>query len=87
MAQGGDWGAVITETMGRQAPEGLRGIHVNLPASVPADVEAALAGTGPVPEMTDEERAVFDGLAASRKSGFLGYFVALTARPQAVGYG
>jgi hypothetical protein len=87
VAQGGDWGAVITETMGRQAPEGLRGIHVNLPASVPADVEAALAGTGPVPEMTDEERAVFDGLAASRKSGFLGYFVALTARPQAVGYG
>jgi pimeloyl-ACP methyl ester carboxylesterase len=87
VAQGGDWGAVITETMGRQAPSGLRGIHVNLPASVPADVEAALAGTGPVPEMTDEERAVFDGLAASRKSGFLGYFVALTARPQAVGYG
>ena len=63
VAQGGDWGAVITEAMGRQAPAGLRGIHVNLPAAVPADVEAALAGTGPVPEMTDEERA-----ASSRRS-------------------
>jgi pimeloyl-ACP methyl ester carboxylesterase len=87
VAQGGDWGAVITETMGRQAPPGLRGIHVNLPASIPPDVEAALAGTGPEPEMTEEERAVFDALATSRKSGYLGYFVALTARPQDVGYG
>src|SRR5207344_3067570 len=44
VAQGGDWGAVITESMGRQAPTGLRGIHVNLPATVPPEVEAALAG-------------------------------------------
>ncbi len=87
VAQGGDWGAVITEALGRQAPDGLLGIHVNLAATVPADVEAALAGAGPVPELTDEERAVFDALAAYRKSGFAGYFVALTARPQAVGYG
>ena len=87
VAQGGDWGAVITEMMGRQSPSGLRAIHVNLPASVPPDVEAALAGAGPVPELTDEGRVAFDALAASRKSGFLGYFVALTARPQDVGYG
>jgi len=87
VAQGGDWGAVVTEAMGRQAPSGLRAIHVNLPASVPPDVEAALNGTGPVPEMTEEEQAVFDGLVASRKSGFFGYFLALTARPQDVGYG
>ncbi|MGZ4319698.1 MAG: epoxide hydrolase family protein [Gaiellaceae bacterium] len=87
VAQGGDWGAVITEAMGRQAPSGLRGIHVNLPAAVPPDVEAALAGTGPLPEMSEEERAVFDALGAYRKSGYAGYFIALTARPQAVGYG
>jgi pimeloyl-ACP methyl ester carboxylesterase len=87
VAQGGDWGAVVTEAMGRQAPAGLRGIHVNLPATVPPDVEAALAGAGPVPEMTDEEHAVFDALAEYRKSGYSGYFVALTTRPQAVGYG
>jgi pimeloyl-ACP methyl ester carboxylesterase len=87
VAQGGDWGALISEVMGRQAPAGLAGIHVNLPATVPPDVEAALAGIGPVPEMTDEERAVFEALAAYRKAGFAGYFVALTSRPQAVGYG
>jgi hypothetical protein len=87
VAQGGDWGAVITEAMGRKAPPGLRGIHVNLPGAVPPDVEAALAGAGPVPAMLAQERAVFDGLSAYRKSGYSGYFVALTARPQAVGYG
>ncbi len=88
VAQGGDWGAVITEAMGRQAPTGLLGIHVNLPATVPPDVEAALAGAGPVPaDMSEQERAVFDALSAYRKSGYSGYFVALTARPQAVGYG
>ncbi len=88
VAQGGDWGAVITEAMGRQAPTGLLGIHVNLPATVPPEVEAALAGAGPVPaEMSEQERAVFDALSAYRKSGYSGYFVAMTARPQAVGYG
>jgi pimeloyl-ACP methyl ester carboxylesterase len=88
VAQGGDWGAVITEAMGRQAPTGLRGIHVNLPGAVPPDVEAALAGAGPVPaDMSEQERAVFEALLAYRKSGYSGYFVAMTARPQAVGYG
>jgi pimeloyl-ACP methyl ester carboxylesterase len=87
VAQGGDWGAVVTEVMGRQAPAGLVGIHVNLPAAVPPDVEAALAGVGPVPQMSEQEHAVFEALGAYRKSGYAGYFVALTARPQAVGYG
>jgi pimeloyl-ACP methyl ester carboxylesterase len=88
VAQGGDWGAVVTEAMGRQAPSGLAGIHVNLAATVPPEVEAALAGAGPVPtDMSKEERAVFDALMAYRASGYSGYFVALTARPQAVGYG
>ena len=87
VAQGGDWGAVVTEAMGRQAPAGLTGIHVNLAAAVPPDVEAALAGAGPVPAMSEQERAVFDALSAYRKSGNSGYFAALTTRPQAVGYG
>jgi pimeloyl-ACP methyl ester carboxylesterase len=73
--------------MGRQAPAGLTGIHVNLAAAVPGDVEAALAGAGPVPAMSEQERAVFDALSAYRKSGNSGYFAALTTRPQAVGYG
>jgi pimeloyl-ACP methyl ester carboxylesterase len=87
VSQGGDWGAAIAEATGRLAPAGLAAIHVNLPAAVPADVEAALAGIGPVPEMSEQERAVFDALRAYRASGSSGYFVALTARPQAVGYG
>jgi pimeloyl-ACP methyl ester carboxylesterase len=88
VSQGGDWGAVVAEAMGRQAPAGLAGIHVNLPATVPPEVEAALAGIGPVPaDLSEQERAVFDALSAYRKSGYSGYFVALTARPQAVGYG
>ena len=87
VAQGGDLGAIISEAMGRQAPEGLGGIHVNLPGAVPADVEAALAGTGPVPEMSEQERKVFEALGKYRTSGFAGYFIAMTNRPQAVGYG
>jgi pimeloyl-ACP methyl ester carboxylesterase len=88
VSQGGDWGAVVAAAMGRQSPAGLLGIHVNLPATVPADVEAALAGAGPVPAgMSEQERAVFDSLSAYRKTGNSAYFVMLTARPQAVGYG
>jgi pimeloyl-ACP methyl ester carboxylesterase len=88
VSQGGDWGAVVAEAMGRQAPAGLLGIHVNLAATVPPDVEAALAGIGPVPaNMSEQERAVFDALSAYRKSGNSAYFVMLTARPQGMGYG
>jgi hypothetical protein len=42
-----DWGAPISSAMARQAPAGLLGIHLNLPATVPPEVEAALAGGGP----------------------------------------
>ncbi|MGZ4533595.1 MAG: epoxide hydrolase family protein [Mycobacteriaceae bacterium] len=88
VAQGGDWGAVITETMGRQAPAGLLGIHVNLPATVPPEVSAALLSGGPAPAgLSEQERTVFDALRTYGMSGYSGYFVAMTARPQAVGYG
>lgn len=43
VSQGGDWGAVVSDVMARQAPAGLLGIHVNMPATVPADVARALA--------------------------------------------
>jgi Epoxide hydrolase N terminus len=68
-AQGGDWGAVITEAMGRQASPGLLGIHLNLPAALPSEVAAAL-GTGMAPEgLSKLERAAFDALVTYRKTG------------------
>jgi pimeloyl-ACP methyl ester carboxylesterase len=87
VAQGGDWGSVITEAMGRQAPQGLLGIHSNLPAAVPGDVAVAL-GSGKPPEgISDAERATFEALVEYRMSGSSAYFDMLTARPQAMGYG
>jgi pimeloyl-ACP methyl ester carboxylesterase len=88
VAQGGDWGAAIANAMARQAPAGLLGIHVNLPATVPPDVAAALAGGGPAPAgLSVQERAVFDVLMTYGKKGNSAYFVMMSARPQAVGYG
>jgi pimeloyl-ACP methyl ester carboxylesterase len=87
VAQGGDWGAVITETLGHQAPDGLLGIHSNLPAALPIDVAQALA-SGKAPDgLSDQERATFDALVAYRMTGSSAYFDMLTARPQAMGYG
>ncbi len=88
VSQGGDWGAVVAEAMGRQAPAGLLGIHVNLPATVPPDVAAVLAGGGPAPAgLSEKERAVFDSLNTYYKMGSAAYGVMMTARPQAIGYG
>lgn len=88
VAQGGDWGSAIVQSMGRQAPKGLLGIHTSLPSAVPADVGAAIAGGGAAPEgMSDEERAVFESLKKFAMEGNSAYNVMMTARPQAVGYG
>jgi pimeloyl-ACP methyl ester carboxylesterase len=87
-AQGGDWGAPISSAMARQAPAGLLGIHLNLPAAVPPEVAAVLAGGGPAPAgLSEEERAVFESLMTFAKKGSSAYNVMMTARPQAVGYG
>jgi pimeloyl-ACP methyl ester carboxylesterase len=88
VAQGGDWGAPISTAMARQAPAGLLGIHLNLPATVPPEVVAAIASGGPAPEgLSEKERAVFESLMANAKKGSLAYVVMMTARPQALGYG
>src|ERR1700745_2896566 len=74
--------------MARQAPQGLLGIHINLPATVPPEVAAALGGAAALPaNLTDKERAVVDALMTSGKQGNLAYFTMMTARPQTVGYG
>ena len=76
VAQGGDVGAGVTDTMGRQAPEGLIGIHTNL-------LVPALSGT--MPTDTDEERAAAAQIATFGQSGN-GYYVEMATRPQTIGY-
>jgi pimeloyl-ACP methyl ester carboxylesterase len=77
VAQGGDVGAAVTDAMGRQAPEGLIGIHTNL--LVPA------LGGAPMPKESDEEQAAADALATFRASG-AGYLIEQNTRPQTIGY-
>ena len=76
VAQGGDVGAGVTDAMGRQAPEGLLGIHMNL-------LVTALGG--PQPTDTDEERAAADAITMFTTSGN-GYFIEQATRPQTIGY-
>src|SRR5215207_6097380 len=76
VAQGGDVGAAVTDAMGRQAPEGLLGIHTNLLVTVLA---------GPQTAESEQERAAADQLATFRESGF-GYFLEMATRPQTIGY-
>lgn len=87
VAQGGDWGAGVVQAMGRQAPEGLLGIHTNLPAAIPDEVGPALGG-GALPDgITAEERAAVLSLGKFLKQGNLTYVAMMNARPQAVSYG
>jgi pimeloyl-ACP methyl ester carboxylesterase len=76
VAQGGDVGAAVTDAMGRQAPEGLLGIHMNLLVTVLA---------GPQPADSEQERAAADQLATFKESGF-GYFLEMATRPQTISY-
>jgi pimeloyl-ACP methyl ester carboxylesterase len=86
VAQGGDWGAPISSAMARQAPKGLLGIHINLPATVPSDVAAVLAAGGPAPQdLSAKERAAFDTLGTFYKK-YRGYAVMMGTRPQTIGY-
>ncbi|MHC8358638.1 epoxide hydrolase family protein [Pseudomonas sp. LB3P81] len=88
VAQGGDWGAPITSAMARQAPAGLLGIHLNLPATIPPEATAALAAGGPAPvNFSERERATFDAVATLIKQGNLAYSAMMAARPQMMGYG
>jgi pimeloyl-ACP methyl ester carboxylesterase len=78
VAQGGDLGAIVTDAMGRQAPEGLLGIHMNL-------LVTTLGAPTPPPGDTEEERAALDAINTFMRSGF-GYFLEQSTRPQTIGY-
>lgn len=89
VSQGGDWGAIISDAMARQAPPGLLGIHVNRlerAATLPPDVARALTNGEPTPmNLTAEERAVFDQIRDFYKTGS-GYAAIMGTRPQTIGY-
>ena len=78
VAQGGDVGALVTEVMARQAPNGLLGIHLNLLAGAPFVVDQ-------LPAESTQERAAHDAIKTFTTDGF-GYFLEQSTRPQTIGY-
>ena len=78
VAQGGDLGAIVADAMGRQAPQGLVGIHMNL-------LVTTLGAPTPPPGDTEEERAALEAIKTFTTSGF-GYFLEQSTRPQTIGY-
>jgi pimeloyl-ACP methyl ester carboxylesterase len=82
VAQGGDWGAIITDYIGTLAPPELLAIHTNMPAAVPDEVSKALQVGGPAPDgLSAEEKSAFDQLDFFYKHG-LGYALEMANRPQ-----
>ena len=82
VAQGGDWGALITQLMGAQAAPGLLGIHTNMPGAVPPDIDkAALAGAPAPSGLSADERHAYDQLVFFYAHG-LGYALEMGNRPQ-----
>jgi pimeloyl-ACP methyl ester carboxylesterase len=87
VAQGGDWGALVTDAMARQAPQGLLGVHVNMPAAVPGDISKAVKNGDPAPAgLSDEEQTAFDTLSAFFLKN-AAYGAVMQTRPQTIGYG
>ncbi|MGO9489705.1 MAG: epoxide hydrolase family protein [Solirubrobacteraceae bacterium] len=81
VAQGGDWGGVIVDILGAQAPAGLLGIHSNFAATVPPDAAKALASGAPAPSsLSAEEARAYEQLLAGAKHR--SYAAAMAGRPQ-----
>jgi pimeloyl-ACP methyl ester carboxylesterase len=82
VAQGGDWGAQITDVIGAEAPPELLGIHSNMPGTVQPDVSKTLATNGPSPSgLSAEEQRAFDQLSFLYTKG-IGYATEMNLRPQ-----
>ncbi|MFE0508917.1 epoxide hydrolase family protein [Streptomyces sp. NPDC058964] len=85
VAQGGDWGAVVTDLMGVQEPEGLAGIHVNMPGVFPPAIEQAVAAGNPLPAgvvLSDEEKAAVEQLDFVYRHVYYAYMMG--SRPQSL---
>lgn len=86
VSQGGDHGSVISDVLGRQAPKGLLGIHLTMPATVPAELAKAIANGDPASAgLSASERAAFVSLSTFFAKN-TGYGAMMVTRPQTVGY-
>ena len=84
VAQGGDWGAMVTDVMGKQAPPELLGIHLNWVFMVPPDIDGAIQTGRPLPaDLSDDERRACDQLDFFYKHG-VGYALEMANRPQTI---
>ncbi|SEP08013.1 epoxide hydrolase family protein [Actinacidiphila rubida] len=86
VAQGGDWGAVVTDAMGVQEPEGLVGIHTNMPKVIPPAIELAIIAGNPLPDGTvladDEQKRAVEQLDFVYRHVYYAYMMA--SRPQSL---
>jgi len=81
VAQGGDWGAVVVDLMGVQAPEELLAIHTNMPAVIPPEIDAAAFAGAPVPAgLSADETHAYEQLAGFYKNVYYAFFMG--TRPQ-----
>src|SRR5204862_7992265 len=80
-AQGGDWGALVTELMGQQAPTELLAIHTNMPLAVPPEIFAALPSHQPPAGLSADEKRAFERLDFFFTKG-LSYALEMAQRPQ-----
>jgi pimeloyl-ACP methyl ester carboxylesterase len=86
VSQGGDWGAVISEVLADQGVQGLVGIHVNMPGTVPGDLLRHLRNFDPAPTgLSDAERTAYDRLLHFYRDGS-GYAAMMNQTPQTIGY-
>jgi pimeloyl-ACP methyl ester carboxylesterase len=82
VAQGGDWGAIITEYMGAQAAPELVGIHTNMANAIPADIDKAAFSGAPAPsDLSPDEKVAYERLQFVYQKG-IGYGFQLGLRPQ-----
>ena len=84
VAQGGDWGAVVVDQMGVQAPSGLLGIHTNMPGVFPADVDAAAFSGAPAPaSLSADEKLAYERVQFVYQKG-IAYGFQMGLRPQSL---